>query len=212
MTNEEKTEENAGAGLRSFARGLSRLKRTRRQGWIDRDVANPESVADHSFRMALLAWVISGRAGLNRGRAIMLALVHDLAEAYAGDITPFGDLSGLSPTERRRVLQKAPERTVAEQQQWDRHKHARETEGLRVLLAGLHSQERAVLTALWTEYEEGQTAEAELVKQLDKVETWLQAQEYRAENPGVNVESFRKQIEGMPLTPLLRAIANADDT
>jgi putative hydrolases of HD superfamily len=206
VTKEDLTEQNTIDGLRAFARGLSRLKRTRRQGWIDREVTDPESVADHTFRMAMLAWVIAGRAGVNRERTVMLALVHDLAEAYAGDLTPHGDLGDLSPEERRRVLIQAPDRTAAEQREWDRQKHAQEAEGLRVLIEGLSPDQREELTALWNEYESGQTPEAEVIRQLDKVETWLQAEEYHADDPRVNIESFRQQIDRLPLTPVLRAI------
>lgn len=197
------------AGLLAFARDLGRLKRLRRQGWIDREVREPESVADHTLRIALLAWVVAGRLGLDADRALKLGLLHDLAEAHAGDLTPFGDLSGLDLAERRRRLGRVPERTAAEQAAWERAKRAREEAGLEALLGGLRPAEREALRALWLEYEEARTAEARLVKQLDRVETWLQALEYLAAQPEVNVASFRRQIETMALEPALRALVDA---
>src|SRR5687767_7316770 len=83
-------------GLFAFIRGAGRLKGIRRQGWVDREVADPESVADHSFRLVVLAWLVADRLGLDSNRAIRLALIHDLPEAFAGDQTPFGDLSAHS--------------------------------------------------------------------------------------------------------------------
>src|SRR5436190_1274118 len=53
-----------------------------------RGVRDPESVADHSYGMALLALVAPLPAGVDRDRLIRLALVHDLAEARVGDLTP----------------------------------------------------------------------------------------------------------------------------
>ncbi|MEX2314675.1 MAG: HD domain-containing protein, partial [Thermomicrobiales bacterium] len=69
------------------------LKRLRRTGWLDRGVAGPESVADHSWGVALLAWLLArDQPGLDRERVLLLGLVHDLPEAVAGDPTPFDDV------------------------------------------------------------------------------------------------------------------------
>ncbi len=67
-----------------------KLKSVHRQGWIDRGVPNPESSADHSWSLALFAWLIAcTREDLDANRVLLLALVHDLPEALAGDATPF---------------------------------------------------------------------------------------------------------------------------
>lgn len=52
------------AGLARFLRRVGHLKTTPRTGWLDRGVPNAavESVADHSFRTALLAWLAAGVA------------------------------------------------------------------------------------------------------------------------------------------------------
>jgi putative hydrolases of HD superfamily len=77
------------AGLFNLA---GRLKQLKRQGWVDRGVEQPESVADHSYRLALMTMVIASRdPEIDASRAVRLALVHDLPEALAGDITPFDD-------------------------------------------------------------------------------------------------------------------------
>lgn len=46
----------------------------------------PESVADHSYRAAVLAMALP--PGLDRDRCVKMALLHDLAESMVGDITP----------------------------------------------------------------------------------------------------------------------------
>ena len=46
------------ASIVEFARTVGRLKALPRQGWVDRNVAKPESVADHTFRAVMLAWVL----------------------------------------------------------------------------------------------------------------------------------------------------------
>ena len=74
-----------GDGLAELARLAGALKRVRRRGWVLRGVTEPESVADHSFRTALLALVLARDDSFDRGRCVAMALVHDLAEAVVGD-------------------------------------------------------------------------------------------------------------------------------
>src|SRR5713226_9513959 len=83
--------------LLAFFRAAGGLKRLPRQGWVDRGIPAPESVADHSFRAALMALVLGSAAGLDTARLVKLVIVHDLPEALAGDATPYGGLvaSGL---------------------------------------------------------------------------------------------------------------------
>src|SRR5680860_1315849 len=71
-------------------RHLLRLKAIPRTGWLDRGLpeANTESVADHILMMTLIGWITAGD-NLDRDRVLKLALVHDLAEAIAGDPPPY---------------------------------------------------------------------------------------------------------------------------
>ena len=64
-----------------------RLKEIVRAGWVRAGIGTPESVADHSWGMALLAIVLCPD-DLDRERVLALAIVHDLAEVRVGDITP----------------------------------------------------------------------------------------------------------------------------
>jgi len=140
--------------LLRFVHLAGRLKETPRAGWALRGIAHPESVAGHSHRVALLALVLAPRADppLDPARCVAMALVHDLAEALVGDITPF---DGISADEKRR----------------------RESDAMRRLAA---LADDGALLGLWREYDAAETAEARFVKELDKLETVLQASEYGA--------------------------------
>lgn len=63
------------------------LKVLDRAGWKRVGVAAPESVADHSYGVALAALVLAPPE-LDRARLLAMALLHDLAEVRIGDITP----------------------------------------------------------------------------------------------------------------------------
>ncbi|KAI0186607.1 hypothetical protein F4808DRAFT_447348, partial [Astrocystis sublimbata] len=64
---------------------LERLKTTRREGW-KRHGINGESIADHSYRMALMAMMAP--TGLDTNKCIQMCLIHDIAESLVCDITP----------------------------------------------------------------------------------------------------------------------------
>ncbi len=63
------------------------LKDLDRAGWKRVGVSRPESVAAHSWSMALAA-LLRCPADLDRGRVLAMAILHDLAEVRVGDITP----------------------------------------------------------------------------------------------------------------------------
>ncbi|KAK2167872.1 hypothetical protein LSH36_23g10027 [Paralvinella palmiformis] len=66
---------------------------TKRAGWVKRGIEGGESVADHMYRMASLAFLIGQDKDINKDRCIKLALVHDMAESIVGDITPDDGIS-----------------------------------------------------------------------------------------------------------------------
>ncbi|OAY72500.1 HD domain-containing protein C4G3.17 [Ananas comosus] len=53
---------------------------TKRKGWINHGIKGPESIADHLYRMALMALIADELPGVNRERCIKIAIVHDIAE------------------------------------------------------------------------------------------------------------------------------------
>ncbi|KAG1776578.1 HD domain-containing protein [Suillus placidus] len=138
----------------AFFHVLERLKTQKRTGWVDNKIPNAESISDHMYRMAILAMCTSDST-LNISKCVMMAVVHDLAEAQVGDITP---REGISKQEKQRLEAEAMSNFVHDM---------------------LHGSPAALrIEALWNEYEEGKTNEAKFVKDLDRLEMALQAREY----------------------------------
>ncbi len=191
--------------LLDFLEQAGRLKRLRRKGWVDRGVAAPESVADHSYRLALLALLAGSlHPEIDVGRAVILALVHDLPEALAGDQTPFDRQleAGADPTQLFRSYPSYSPEAEAE-------KSARERAALAQMVTGLPVELARLLSEAWEEYEAGATPEARLVRQLDKLETALQAIEYRAEQPEITIDSFLLGADAESVDPLVRELLGA---
>ena len=197
----------------TFMRLATRLKHVRRQGWLDRGVPDPESSADHSWNLALFAWLVAtGRNGLDPNRVLLIALVHDLPEALAGDTTPFDrhrSDDGTIPEDRLRAAPSYVAREVNE-------KHARERSALVQMVNDLPPAMAGPLIDAWDEYTAGDSPEARFVRQLDKLETLLQAELYLDQHPDIIIDSFRagtdRDITDPALRQLLHAIWNSEPT
>ncbi|XP_073018331.1 uncharacterized protein [Primulina eburnea] len=159
-----------------------RLKTTKRAGWVRKEVQKPESIADHMYRMGLMALIAPDLPGVNREKCIKMAIVHDIAEAIVGDITP---ADGIPKLEKSR----------------------REREALESMCELLGGGPRAKeIGDLWMEYEENSSLEAKVVKDFDKVEMILQALEYEKEQ-GKDLEEFFESTAGKFQTDLGKAWA-----
>jgi len=75
------------AALRAVLTEALRLKELSRAGWVRAGVPAPESVADHSWGVAWLTLALCP-PGLDRGRVLAMAVLHDVAEVRTGDLTP----------------------------------------------------------------------------------------------------------------------------
>jgi putative hydrolase of HD superfamily len=200
-----------GAGLVRFLHRVGRLKFTKRIGWLDRGVPaqETESVADHSWRLAMLVWLAAeSDPTLDTSRVLQLALVHDLAEAVTGDFPPYdpADLPDQADTAARRAFL---DRRHVRAEAHGEAKRAAERAALNALVAELPPTLATVLVARWREYDEQATSEARFVKQADKLEAFLQSREYLAGHPERPMASFAIEIATALDHPALAALRDA---
>lgn len=207
------------AGIARFLHRVGRLKATPRTGWLDRGIsqAETESVADHSFRVALMAWLAASvppkttdEPALDADRVLRLALIHDLAEALTGDMPPYDPATVPANDDeaaRRRFLNqrhiRSEERLAA--------KRAAEDAAMADLRTALPAAVADTLRALWDELQAGTSPEARFVKQVDKLETYLQSREYLARYPAAPMTSFATEIAEALQDGRLTALRNAID-
>jgi putative hydrolase of HD superfamily len=132
---------------------LQILDRVPRSGWTLRGVPDPESVAEHSWHVTFLVWCLGREVpGLDRLRAVELALMHDVAEVRLGDL----------PLTAARYLPNGA-------------KHAAEAAILSEVLAPLGAPE---VEALEQEYRRKESAEARLVAACDKLQLLIKVAHY----------------------------------
>lgn len=140
------------------------LKQLPRTGWLLHGVQPCESVADHTTGVALLTLALASAinvewqaAGLERpidaGRAVMLAVLHDLAESVVTDL---------------------PRRTT--QLIGAEIKRRAEAQALTDILTGLPGNDD--YATLWAEYAMTSSPEARLVHDADALEMVHQALQY----------------------------------
>ncbi len=74
------------AGLVRLTHRFQQIRRTNLAADGDR-----ENDAEHSYQLALVAWYLNHllKLGFDIGKLVSYALMHDLAEVYAGDVDPY---------------------------------------------------------------------------------------------------------------------------
>ncbi len=140
--------------LAAYLYEIGQLKRVPRSGWTLVGVARPECVAEHTFRTAVIAFVLAERSGADPHRAASLALFHDTAEARVGDAHRIA--------KRYVDWSKIQERAVGDQ------------------TASLPDELGRTIRSLWAEADAVESAEARIVRDADHLECLLQAKEYAA--------------------------------
>jgi len=164
--------------LLNFLIETGKLKRKPRRGWQVHQIKNAETTAEHIFHLTLLAWVLGKNKKINLERAIKIALVHDLCEVYAPDLTPYDPLLPKNKKKMMKVLKKWPKFTPALKMKKCKDKYKMESQALDKLIAKLSPNLKAEIKGLWLDFENGLTKEGRFVKQADKVENLLQGIEY----------------------------------
>ncbi|MBI4600981.1 MAG: HD domain-containing protein [Planctomycetes bacterium] len=174
------------ANLARFLHELGVLKRVRRSGWWLAGVRDPESVAEHSFRAAAVAYALACVEGADPARAAALALFHDAAESRVGDL--------------HRLARKYVESSGADER------------ATRDQARRLPRKLRASLEALNAERRRGASLEARVARDADRIECLLQAREYAAQGHRVGewVRSSVRELTTPAAKRLARAILRTD--
>lgn len=126
-----------------------KLKCTTRHSYTS--TGRHESVAEHSWRIALMAMLVAPEfPDADMDKVIRMCLIHDLGEAFTGDIPAFDKTAGHEAAEKQQL------------QSW---------------VASLPEQNRAEFSALLSEMDALETPEARIYKALDKLEAVIQHNE-----------------------------------
>ncbi|OGP95008.1 MAG: hypothetical protein A2157_03020 [Deltaproteobacteria bacterium RBG_16_47_11] len=133
---------------------MGQLKRVKRSGWWIAGVKDPESVAEHTFRTAVIAYLLARLEGADTGKAVLLALFHDLPETRTNDahriVRRYADWRDVDKKAMSEQSKRLPEEVANE------------------------------VVSFFEEFEKEVSSEAKLARDADLLECLIQAREYQA--------------------------------
>ena len=148
---------------------IGQLKRVKRSGWWMAGIADPESVAEHSFRTAVLGYILASLEGADPQKTATMCLFHDTQEARTNDLHKLAqryinlDESETLAFAEQALLRARLDAVLAEQ-----------AERLPESMANaLHS--------LMRDFEDQESPEARIARDADRLECLVQAREYQAQ-------------------------------
>jgi putative hydrolase of HD superfamily len=131
---------------------LNALKKFDHSGTKLAGVPNPDTIAEHAYRAAVIGYILAKAEKANPEKTALICLMHDNAEARITD---------LHKVARRYIDTKKPEKTAYKEQ-----------------LENLPDDFAKELLANFLEFENRTTAEGIIAKDADMLETAFQAKEY----------------------------------
>lgn len=177
---DETTPEQA-KGTAGYLLELGMLKRAKRSGWWIAGVKDPETIAEHSFRTAVIGSVLAMMEGADPAKVALMCVFHDTQETRVSDIPHIG----------RRYLDAASNEKVTADQ-----------------LADAHPAVASGVAGVVAEYEHGDSLEVICAHDADKLECLVQAVEYREQGCS-NVQNWIDTSQSKLKTAAAQALAEA---
>jgi len=154
--------------VQNFFQIVLGLKKTQRKGWKDKlGLKNVESVADHSYSMAIMSMVLSDLLALDTNKILKMALLHDLAESEVGDFVP----NEISKERKNKI----------------------ENDAMKKILKKLPVNLEQQYNDIWDEYQDNKTEESLFLHDIDRLEMAFQAITYLKD--GSSKEKIQSFIE-----------------
>jgi putative hydrolase of HD superfamily len=140
--------------IAKFLYEIGQLKRVKRSGWWIAGVKDPETVAEHSFRTAVIAYILADLEGVDPEKVASMALFHDMPEARTNDahriVRRYADWKNVDKKAINEQCTKLPDEMAKR------------------------------MVSLFEEFEEEISLEAKIVRDADLLECIVQAREYQA--------------------------------
>jgi putative hydrolase of HD superfamily len=168
-------------GTAGFLLEMGMLKRAKRSGWWIAGVKDPETIAEHSFRTAVIGAVLALMEGADPAKVALLCTFHDTQETRVSDIPHIG----------RRYLEAASNEKVTADQ-----------------VSAAHPAVRDGIQRIVEEYENSSSLEVIVAHDADKLECLVQAVEYR-EQGHQNVQNWIDTSRNNLKTASAQALAEA---
>jgi len=152
--------------LLNFIAEAGVLKRVRRSGWWVLGVRDAETVADHSFRCAVLGYVLARTEEVDPYKVLLMTIFNDMHEARIGDLHKM--------SQRYIRFEEAEDRAFTEQ------------------ITPLPKVIKNELSSMHKEYRKQKTKPSLIARDADILECLIQAKEYHEHGFKEAVKFMRK--------------------
>ena len=172
-----------------FFSELGMLKKQKHVGFWLAGVADPDSVAEHSFRTAQIAYILGHLEGVNPEKCALICLIHDNADARIGDQNKVNA--------RYYKVKEAEEKAFKEQ------------------VENLPREIVDIFYQLFIEKEKRNTKEGVIAQDADWLEVAIQAKEYLEQGyKGCQnwIDNVEKALETKSAKEILKIVKNTDMT
>jgi putative hydrolase of HD superfamily len=136
----------------NFIAEAGMLKRIKRSGWWMLGIPHEESVAEHSFRCAVIGYVLAKMEKVNPEKIVMMTLFNDIHEARINDLHKVAH--------KYLNVREAEKKAFTEQ------------------IESLPGDMKGELTSIRKEHDEQETPESVIARDADILECLIQAKEY----------------------------------
>ena len=134
---------------------IGQLKRVQRSGWWIAGIKQPESLAEHSFRTAVIGFILATLEGADPFHTMAICLFHDAHEARLNDQHKVGqrymDMDSIEPIVAAEQQSRLPEKIASS------------------------------LDDLFRAYQKMDSLDAQLARDADLLECLVQAREYQSQ-------------------------------
>ncbi len=167
----------------SFLLTTIKSKEIVRTGWKMAGIPHPESVAEHSFQLCVIAMVFADKLNVDREKIVKMAIIHDMGEIFTGDLVwSRGSIVDIEKRQKKELI---------------------EAEGIKNIFSKLGTSKE--YQTIFKEMTERKSHEAEIFWQLDKLEMAIQALYYE-QKTGKILDEFFTNTDLQLTSPFLRSI------
>jgi len=181
-------------GVLRFIKEANKVKKIQRLYWRLFSIKDCETVAGHSFSLAILAWIFfilnKGKERIDEEKFIKMALCHELSAIYTGDTTPYDYILNNNSVDKDKILKRMIRLSVSEKRFIFDNDYKKEKDAFTKLVSFLDSKLKNEIIGLWQEYRFKKSKEAKILSQLNIVSILLQ---------GLIYEKRYKNFSSFPL-------------
>jgi putative hydrolase of HD superfamily len=187
---------------------IGKLKTMPRTGWVLRGVRNPETIAEHTFLLAIAVWIFGRRKKLNLEKMLKIALIHEICEIYAGDVTPYDEYLAGNKKRVKEILKRWPRFSKKEKIKKFLKDYLKEKQAFKKLISKLPPDLKKEILNLWDEYKRRLTPEGNFVSQIYWLVTYMQALQYWEKNKRFPILAWYEQIREFIDEPIFLKFLN----